>query len=128
MVPDASAAIVLRSAFKSAERFAWAASRLIGGALSIPEATVKARSVSCGLNDPAAAMETLLRAAGEPAAVSRQSSITLFHAEQQFLARKTLVPLLALPRAYAVSPRVRDFQLNADGTPDLASASLEDAP
>jgi len=78
--------------------------------------------------DPAAAMETLLRAAGEPAAVSPQSSITLFHAEQQFLARKTLVPLLALPRAYAVGPRVRAFQLNADGTPDLASASLEDAP
>jgi hypothetical protein len=73
-------------------------------------------------------MEGLLRAAGEPAAVSRQSSAALFRAEREFLDRKTLVPLLDLPRAYAIGPRMRDFELNADGTPDLASASLEDAP
>lgn len=78
--------------------------------------------------DAAAAMEGLLRAAGEPAAVSRQSSAALFRAEREFLDRKTLVPLLALPRAYAVGPRVRDFQLNPQGAPDLASASLGDAP
>jgi MarR-like DNA-binding transcriptional regulator SgrR of sgrS sRNA len=78
--------------------------------------------------DAAAAMEGLLRAAGEPAAVSRQSSAALFRAEQEFLDRKTLVPLLDLPRAYATGPRVRDFQLNAEGLPDLASASLGDAP
>lgn len=78
--------------------------------------------------DAAAAMESLLRAAGEPASVSRQSSAMLFRAEREFLDRKTLVPLLDLPRAYAIGPRVRDLQLNADGTPDLASASLEDAP
>lgn len=78
--------------------------------------------------DAAAAMEGLLRAVGEPAAVSRQSTAALFHAEKEFLDQKTLVPLVDLPRAYAIGPRVRDFQLNADGTPDLASASLEDAP
>lgn len=86
------------------------------------------RRLPIGGADAAAAMEGLLRAAGEPAAVSRQSSVALFRAEREFLDRKTLVPLLDLPRAYAIGPRVRDFQLDADGEPDLASASLEDAP
>lgn len=86
------------------------------------------RKLPIGGADAAAAMEGLLRAAGEPAAVSRQSSVALFRAEREFLDRKTLVPLLDLPRAYAIGPRVRDFQLDADGEPDLASASLEDAP
>jgi hypothetical protein len=42
--------------------------------------------------------------------------------------RHTLVPLLNLPRAYATGARMRDFHLRADGEPDLAAASLEDAP
>jgi peptide/nickel transport system substrate-binding protein len=78
--------------------------------------------------DAFAAMEGVLRAAGEPASVPRQSTAALFRAEREFLNRKTLVPLIDLPRAYAIGPRVRDFALSADGTPDLASASLEDAP
>jgi len=86
------------------------------------------RKLPIGGSDAAAVMEGLLRAAGEPAAVSRQSSEALFRAEKQFLDQKTLVPLLDLPRAYAIGPRVRDFRLDANGTPDLASASLEGAP
>jgi len=39
-----------------------------------------------------------------------------------------IVPLLYLPRAYAVGGRVRDLRLGADGTPQIANASLEDAP
>jgi peptide/nickel transport system substrate-binding protein len=79
-------------------------------------------------SDPGAAMEILLRAAGEQAPVADRSPVALYRAEHDFLARITLVPLLDLPRAYAIGPRVRDFELLADGTPDLASASLEDAP
>jgi peptide/nickel transport system substrate-binding protein len=78
--------------------------------------------------DPAAAMAVLLHAAGDTLSVADQSPVALFHAEHDFLDRKTLVPLLDLPRAYARSARLRDFALCADGTPDLASASLEDAP
>jgi peptide/nickel transport system substrate-binding protein len=78
--------------------------------------------------DASAAMEGVLRAAGEPVSVPRQSTAALFRAEREFLGRKTLVPLIDLPRAYAIGPRVRDFALNADGTPDLAFASLGDAP
>jgi hypothetical protein len=73
-------------------------------------------------------MAIMLHAAGDTTSVADQSPLTMFHAEHDFLDRKTLVPLLDLPRAYAKSPRVRDFELLADGTPDLASASLEDAP
>jgi peptide/nickel transport system substrate-binding protein len=79
-------------------------------------------------SDPAAAMEVALRAAGEPASVTARSPSALFRAEREFLDRKTLVPLLDLPRAYGIGPRVRDLALHADGTPDLAAASLEDAP
>ncbi len=86
------------------------------------------RRLPIGGSDAAATMEGLLRAAGEPAAVSRQSSAALFRAEKEFLDQRTLAPLLDLPRAYATGPRVRDFALNADGMPDLASASLEDGP
>jgi peptide/nickel transport system substrate-binding protein len=78
--------------------------------------------------DPAGAMAVLLHAAGDTLSIADQSPVALFHAERDFLDRKMLVPLLDLPRAYAKSPRVRDFALLADGTPDLASASLEDAP
>jgi peptide/nickel transport system substrate-binding protein len=79
-------------------------------------------------SDPAGAMEILLHAASEPALVADGSPTALYRTEHDFLARSTLVPLLDLPRAYALGPRVRDFQLLPDGTPDFASASLEDAP
>ncbi len=49
-------------------------------------------------------------------------------AEQTILDDKTIVPLLVLPEAYASRTAVRDLRLRADGTPDLADASLEDAP
>jgi peptide/nickel transport system substrate-binding protein len=78
--------------------------------------------------DPAAAMEILLRASGESVSVADRSTQALYRAEHDFLDRKTLVPLLDLPLSYAIGPRVRDFTLLAGGTPDLASASLEDAP
>lgn len=77
---------------------------------------------------PSAAIEALLRAAGEAASVANTTPTALYHAERDFLDRCTLVPLLYLPRAYATGPRVRDLQLTASGTPDLASVSLEDAP
>jgi MarR-like DNA-binding transcriptional regulator SgrR of sgrS sRNA len=78
--------------------------------------------------DPAAAMEILLRAAGEQVSVSDRSTLVLYRAEHDFLARDTLVPLLDLPRAYAFGSRVRDLTLLGDGAPDLSSVSLEDAP
>ena len=78
--------------------------------------------------DPQAALEGLLRSAGQPVPVMDSSSAALYKVEREFLDHKTLIPLLYLPRAYAVSGRVRDLGLDGQGFPDLADASLEAAP
>jgi hypothetical protein len=51
----------------------------------------------------------------------------LYHVERSFLQSYTVVPLLYLPRAYGLSGRVRNLTLAADGSLQLANASLEDA-
>lgn len=84
------------------------------------------RKVQISAADPAAAMEQVLRGTGEDAPVIAESPAALYEAERIALAEKKVIPLLDLPRAYANGPRVRDLHLRADGTPDLADASLED--
>jgi len=78
-------------------------------------------------SNPAAALEQVLRNAGEDASVQADSPSALYTAERTALDDKKLVPLLDLPRAFAFGARVRDLRLRADGMPDLADASLEDA-
>jgi MarR-like DNA-binding transcriptional regulator SgrR of sgrS sRNA len=77
--------------------------------------------------DAADALAIVLRGAGENAPVTTQDPASLFRAEHDVLDLKTLIPLLDLPRAWAVGSRVRDLRLRADGTPDLAGVSLEGA-
>jgi MarR-like DNA-binding transcriptional regulator SgrR of sgrS sRNA len=79
-------------------------------------------------NDPQAALELLLRAVGVATPVIDPTPAGLYKTERDFLETHTLIPLLYLPRAYAVGGRVRDLRLSADGVPLLAGASLEDAP
>jgi peptide/nickel transport system substrate-binding protein len=86
------------------------------------------RKFSVAGSDPAAVLETLLHNAGQSQPVTAQSPADLYRAEKDILDRHTIVPLLDLPRAWAVSGRVRDFTLRAGGAPDLADSSLEDAP
>ena len=76
--------------------------------------------------DPAAALEQVMRSAGEPNPVTEAGPMAIFKVEQTYLDEKRLIPLLDLPLAYANGPRVRDLHLRADGTPALADASLED--
>ena len=78
-------------------------------------------------NEPQAALESLLREVGVATPVLEQTPAALFKTEYEFLETHTLIPLLYLPRAYAVGSRVRDLRLSADGVPLLAAASLEDA-
>ncbi len=85
------------------------------------------RRVSIQTAEPAAVIEQILRAQDHPTPVDPDPA-SEYKAEREFLDRRTLVPLLYLPRAYALSPRVRDLQLRSDGSPDLANASLEAAP
>ncbi|MGA3131190.1 MAG: ABC transporter substrate-binding protein [Terracidiphilus sp.] len=93
-----------------------------------PHADLTLRKLPLEGADPAAALETSLRGAGENVPVAGQNPTALYRAEHDFLDLKTLVPLLDLPRAWAVGSRVRDLRLRADGTPDLAGASLEGTP
>ena len=78
--------------------------------------------------DPQSTLESLTRTVGHAIAVTDPSPAALYKAEREFLERKTLIPLLYLPRSFAASGRVRDLHLDAAGTPDLANASLEDTP
>ena len=75
--------------------------------------------------NPADALAILLLGAGENAPVTTEDPATLFRAEHDVLDLKTLIPLLDLPRAWAINSGVRDFKLRADGTPDFANVSLE---
>jgi peptide/nickel transport system substrate-binding protein len=79
-------------------------------------------------SDPAAVLSVLLHAAGQSDPVAASLPATLFRAEKNILDPHTIVPLLDLPRAWAFGAHVRDFTLNADGSPDLADTSLENAP
>jgi MarR-like DNA-binding transcriptional regulator SgrR of sgrS sRNA len=85
------------------------------------------RAFALESRDPQSTLESLTRAANQAIPVNDPSPIALYKVEREFLDRKTLIPLLYLPRAFATSGRVRDLGLDAAGTPDLADASLEDA-
>ncbi len=76
--------------------------------------------------NPSDALAILLQSYGENASIAGRNPGGLFRAEHEFLDLKTLVPLLDLPRAYAIGGRVRDMTLGAGGTPGLAGISLED--
>ena len=79
-------------------------------------------------NQPQAALESLLRGVGVASPVLEDTPAGLFKVEREFLDTHTLIPLLYLPRAWAVGGRVRDLRLSLDGVPLLAGASLEVAP
>lgn len=95
---------------------------------SAPHADLMLRAIPLASTDPAAALASVLRALGETALLAATSPTAVYRAEHDFLDRKTLVPLLDLPRACAVGTRVRDLTLGGDGTPDLADAWLEGTP
>jgi peptide/nickel transport system substrate-binding protein len=100
----------------------------MGGTASGRAPDLVLRQLPMEVMQPAAALESLLQAAGQPTQVNEASITSVFKVEHEVLSRNTLIPLLYLPRAIAVSGRVRDLRLAADGAPDLAGVSLEDAP
>ena len=77
---------------------------------------------------PQAALTSMLRGVGVQSPVLADQPAGLYREEREFLDTHTLIPLLYLPRAYAVSGRVRDLRLASDGTPLLANVALQDAP
>ena len=69
----------------------------------------------------------MLRSVGVVTPVVENTPAGLYKTEREFLGTHTLIPLIYLPRAYAISGRVRDLRLSTDGSPLLAGVSLEDA-
>lgn len=86
------------------------------------------RRLPLEINQPQAALESMLRAAGATAPAIEQTPGALYQAEREALDRRTLIPLLYLPMSFGVGPRVRDLRLGVDGTPDIADASVLDSP
>jgi len=78
-------------------------------------------------SQPQSSLESMLRSVGVSTPVIENTPAGLYKTEHEFLETHTLIPLLYLPRAYAVSGRVRDLRLSASGWPLLADVSLQDA-
>jgi MarR-like DNA-binding transcriptional regulator SgrR of sgrS sRNA len=85
------------------------------------------RRITLVSGEPGPALESMLRAAGFAAPLLEQSPAGLYKFERQILDTHMIIPLLYLPRAYAVGGRVRDLRLSFDGAPRLDGVSLEDA-
>ena len=85
------------------------------------------RRVHCESPAPRAALDEMLAALEQNSTVNGTEPAALWRAEQAALANGTVVPLLWLPRAWAVGERVRDLRLSPDGAPMLANAAVEGA-
>jgi peptide/nickel transport system substrate-binding protein len=85
------------------------------------------RRIALESSEPQAALEAILRAAGTAAPGIEATPEALYQAEREALDRRILIPLLYLPRSFAVSGRVRDLRLSVNGAPEAADASLVDA-
>jgi peptide/nickel transport system substrate-binding protein len=76
--------------------------------------------------DAASDLAQIALRSGQPLPAAGDISAA-YNAERELLDARTLIPLVHLPCAYAVGPRVRDLQLRFDGAPALDGASLESA-
>jgi peptide/nickel transport system substrate-binding protein len=78
--------------------------------------------------DAAGVLGRTLLVAGQPPAISAHNLQDIFEVEQDILSRHLIIPLVDLPRAYAVSGRVRNLTLTGYGIPDFAGISVESTP
>jgi peptide/nickel transport system substrate-binding protein len=77
--------------------------------------------------DASADLAQIALASGQPIQAAGADPAAAYDNERELLERRTLIPLVHLPCAYAVGSRVRDLELRYDGTPALDAASLEAA-
>ena len=91
---------------------------------STPHPNLSLREVPIQNGDPSAVLDVIMENLGHSGAPADDGAASLYKSERDFLDAKTWIPLLDLPRAYAISSRVRDLQSGADGLPDLANASI----
>ncbi|MGB9146635.1 MAG: hypothetical protein WCC14_12490, partial [Acidobacteriaceae bacterium] len=74
---------------------------------------------------PRAALDQMLESLAQNVTVTSTDPVSLWRSESEALRNETVIPLLWLPRAWAVGPNVRGLRISADGSPLLADASLE---
>jgi MarR-like DNA-binding transcriptional regulator SgrR of sgrS sRNA len=94
---------------------------------SRPTSQLVLRRVHLEETSPEAALDEMLSRFGQNSTVTGTDAASLWQQERGVLENQTVVPLLWLPRAWALGERVRDLQLWSDGEPDLSDASLEGA-
>jgi ABC-type oligopeptide transport system substrate-binding subunit len=102
-----------------------AARTVNAGANSAPDLALKRIHLESA--DPQAALEQMLAAFGQTLTDESADPAALYREEASFAKTNQVIPLLYLPRAYAVGGRVHGLRLSPDGTPLLADVSLEDA-
>lgn len=98
------------------------------GASSAQHGDLVLRQLAVESSNPQAALASILREAGMAAPAIESTPAALYETEREVLDRRTMIPLLYLPRSFAVSGRVRDLRLGEDGAPDIADASVSDSP
>lgn len=91
-------------------------------------AALTLRRVHLQATAPRAALDEMAALFGQNGKVTGTDPVALWHSEETILGDGTIVPLVWLPRAWAMGDRVRDLRLSPDGLPLLADASLEGAP
>ncbi len=101
----------------------------------IANADLTLRTIPLSSGQTEVALDAMLRLFGQTAtlpATHPNDPTAAYKIERTFLDQHTVIPILYLPRTWAVSSRLRDLRLTFDGMPDLANASLnagsEDAP
>ena len=77
--------------------------------------------------DASVGLKEMLENFGQRSTEEKRDPVALYKVERDFLRTYDVIPLVYLPRAYAVSERVRDLLLTADGIPVIANLSLEGA-
>ncbi len=92
---------------------------------SQPDADLRLKRIHLEAGDPAAGLDEMLGNFDQKITEETGDPAKTYQAELDFLKTYQAIPLLYLPRALAVSERVRDLRLTADGTPMIADASID---
>jgi ABC-type transport system substrate-binding protein len=94
---------------------------------SQPLADLLLQRIHLEAGDAAAGLNEMLEDFSQQITEDAGDPETLYKTERDFLKTYQAIPLLYLPRALAVSERVRDLRLAGDGTPMIADASIDGA-
>ncbi len=100
---------------------------IVRPASSQPTADLVLKRIHLEAGDAAAGLDEMLDNFGQKMSGERRDPEALYKEERDFLKTYQAIPLLYVPRALAVSERVRDLRLTADGTPMIADASIDGA-